>query len=293
MITCIGMATIDYLRVITSYPKEDSENPVIESCDAVGGLAGRGAITIARLGADCKLIYTSGDDNISHDLESSLVSEGVVSCCYRQDNTLSQNSFVLISGDNGKRTTIWLPQPQASDRLIKNLGESINGSECILLDCTDELLTRAAISEANNQEIPIVLDTGSYKPWSDSILSNVQHIISPKKYFSKKYAEPEVERALLTAFKEASCDSFCLTDGELGGLFVSKNKPDEVFNYHPFEIKAIDTCGAGDTFHGAFTFALARKWEIKVCYEFSSWVAAQKCKALGNHSIPRGTSGYP
>ncbi len=41
MITCVGMATIDYLRVVNHYPKEDSENPVIASSDAIGGLAGR------------------------------------------------------------------------------------------------------------------------------------------------------------------------------------------------------------------------------------------------------------
>ena len=54
-----------------------------------------------------------------------------------------------------------------------------------------------------------------------------------------------------------------------------------------FEVEVVDTTGAGDVFHGAFAYALARGWEVARCVEFSAAVAALKCGKLG------GRTGIP
>jgi len=49
----------------------------------------------------------------------------------------------------------------------------------------------------------------------------------------------------------------------------------------------VDTTGAGDCFHGAFCFALARRLAVPEAITFASAVAALACTKLG------GRSGIP
>jgi sugar/nucleoside kinase (ribokinase family) len=54
------------------------------------------------------------------------------------------------------------------------------------------------------------------------------------------------------------------------------------FHYSPaFEIKPIDTTGAGDVFHAAFAFALLRGDELARALEFSSAAAGLACLGMG------------
>jgi sulfofructose kinase len=58
--------------------------------------------------------------------------------------------------------------------------------------------------------------------------------------------------------------------------------------YQPaFKVGVVDTTGAGDVFHGAFSFGLSKGWEIHRIVEFASAVAAIKCTKLG------GRAGIP
>jgi sugar/nucleoside kinase (ribokinase family) len=48
-----------------------------------------------------------------------------------------------------------------------------------------------------------------------------------------------------------------------------------------FPIAAVDTLGAGDVFHGAFTLAIAEGQPIKAAMRFSAAAAALKCTRHG------------
>jgi len=46
-------------------------------------------------------------------------------------------------------------------------------------------------------------------------------------------------------------------------------------------VETVDTTGAGDVFHGAFSFALLAGWEMTRALDFSNAMAALNCTALG------------
>jgi sugar/nucleoside kinase (ribokinase family) len=55
-----------------------------------------------------------------------------------------------------------------------------------------------------------------------------------------------------------------------------------------FPIKAVDTNGAGDVFHGACAVGELRDWSLEWTLTFASAVAAMKCRFLGGRrGIPR------
>ena len=56
----------------------------------------------------------------------------------------------------------------------------------------------------------------------------------------------------------------------------------KTFHYSPaFEIKALDTTGAGDIFHAGFAFALLRGDELPRILEFSCAAAGLSCLGFG------------
>lgn len=75
-----------------------------------------------------------------------------------------------------------------------------------------------------------------------------------------------------------------ITCGKDGGIMYDGNT---FFEYPAFKVEAVDTNGAGDVFHGAFPFSLARGYNYKKCCIFSSAVSALKCTKIGaRKSVP-------
>jgi sulfofructose kinase len=82
------------------------------------------------------------------------------------------------------------------------------------------------------------------------------------------------EAAILELYKKYEPEVIAVTDGANGGYYVSEGK---VYHYDSFKITAVDTNGAGDTFHGAFIAAYLDGKSIAECCKFSSATSAYKC----------------
>lgn len=285
-VACAGMVTLDFLRVVEKYPDENTESRVVASQESIGGPIGRGAIAAARLGAETHLLGTCGDDLFSRLMIELVEKEGIGATWVAMEHYQSQHSFVLISGDSGHRTTVWTPQPRADERVISKLPGFLRGCDCVLMDCTDEILSTAVAGEAMRQGIPTVVDTGSYKPWAEKIFPKVSHPISPRKFFAKRNPELTAEEGMVRAFEEFHPSIWGMTDGEKGGKYVTARTSETVHDYSALEIAAVDTCGAGDVFHGAFAYAIGSRLSINEAFRLSAWAAGKKCEELGNGSIP-------
>jgi sulfofructose kinase len=71
-----------------------------------------------------------------------------------------------------------------------------------------------------------------------------------------------------------------------GGCFVI-DKDGRRFEQPGFEVRAVDTTGAGDVFHGAYVRGLLEGWDLPRVIEFACAVAAIKCtKPGGREGIP-------
>ncbi len=77
------------------------------------------------------------------------------------------------------------------------------------------------------------------------------------------------------------------TTSGLPGQFTAARGEDEFFHWPGFPVKAVDTTGAGDVFHGAFLYGLLEKWNLKKTAQFACATAAMKCRKLG------GRAGIP
>lgn len=282
-VAVVGMATIDYLYVLDSHPAEDSENPVRQHEVVIGGPAGRGAIAAARLGGEgVTLSAMCGTGVHAEVLRRELHAEPLTTnLSVRQQE--SQHSAVIVTADRGTRTTIWTPQPRADEQFIAALPAVFEGADAALLDCTDQALTKAAIARCRELGVPVVIDTGGYKQSSEDLLTGVEFIVSPEKYFTGRHPGEPLERSMAKAQEDFQPKVLVATQAASGGVYLDESG---THRYRGFPVDTKDSCGAGDTFHGALAWAVAAGADTATALDIASWAAAQKCAVFGNGGIP-------
>jgi sugar/nucleoside kinase (ribokinase family) len=75
-----------------------------------------------------------------------------------------------------------------------------------------------------------------------------------------------------------------ITVGPQGSYYLCQG---QVYQCPAFPVKTVDTTGCGDSFHGAFCYAMAQGWDQHQAIRFSAAVAALVASKLG------GRSGLP
>jgi len=240
-------------------------------------------VTAGRLGGDVSLLAMCGTDSFADLLKAEFEREPVRTQWIAQSGS-SQHSFVIVSKATGLRTTIWTPQPRANATLISRVDEILSGADVVLLDCTDEVLTRVAVDRARNQGVPIVMDTGSYKPWSEPLLYGIDYLIAPEKFVvAQQPAAGTPDEAHRLAYEQFTPLVFGVTQGDRGGRYLDAQGAHQ---YDAVAVHAVDTCGAGDTFHGAFALAIALGKNVPGAFDIAAWAASRKCATLGNAGLP-------
>ena len=284
VVAMIGMATLDYLYVLDDYPAADSVTPALEHQVAVGGLAGRGAIAAKRLGGATRLLAACGTGVHAQVLRAGLDAEGV-ECTWVTYDQPSQHSAVILARGDATRTILWLPQPMADARMIERLPDFLDGVDVALLDSTDEALATAALDECEKRGVTTVIDTGSGRPWTGSLLGRVDHVIAPEKYVVRETGHP-AEQAAVELWTGSCRAVFGVTQGPRGGVFTTGSGSERLERWDAAPVTTVDSCGAGDTFHGAYAWALANGRAPAECFATAAWTAALKISQLGNTGIP-------
>ncbi|WP_305779815.1 PfkB family carbohydrate kinase [Nocardia nova] len=282
-VAVVGMATIDYLYVLDSHPAEDSENPVRQYAVVVGGPAGRGAIAAARLGDGGVSLHAMCGSGIHAEVLRRELNREPIDVNLLERDQLSQHSAVIVTADRGTRSTMWIPQPPAASEFLDRLPSVFDGADAALLDCTDPELSRAAVTTCRDMGVPIVMDTGGYKETSEEFLGGVEYIVSPEKFFTERHPGQSLERAMQQVFEDFHPRVLVATQASLGGTYLDDTGS---HRYRGYPVDTKDSCGAGDTFHGALAWAIAAGAKIDAALDIASWSAAQKCAVFGNDGIP-------
>jgi sugar/nucleoside kinase (ribokinase family) len=282
------MVTIDFINEVKEYPKEGTTGPIRRTRTDIGGQVGRAALSCARLGAKTTLAGMVGQ-GVYADLLRAQLGQELLDAHLIMDvaEAGSQHSFITLSGDTGERTILWTPQPRATSACLDVCAALIPHATCVLLDTTDLALATTMAKQCREYGVPSVIDTGSYKPEADELLAFTDHIIAPEKFFQARAAAYGISYrdAILDVMGRFSPTLIVSTEGERGGVYLERDNQ-EIRRYSPTPVKVVDSCGAGDVFHGGFAYALAQGWPISQALDFSTWLAAQKCTQFGNAGLP-------
>ena len=264
-----GMAVADFVFRVRAIPTEAEKYRADSMEIVVGGPAANAAIAIARLGGRAVLSTRLGEDEVADAIRNDLEAEGV-DCRIRRAGR-SPLSAVAVDA--------------AGERQIVNFGGEALAEEPEPLDdlmpgavLVDTGWTRAALAGlalAQARGIPGVVDAEA--PATEAVLEAASHVAFPRRGLTAFAGIGDKEEALLAASRKLD-GWVCVTDGAAGVSYVAEGRVETV---PAFPVHAVDTLGAGDIWHGAFTLRLAEGAGESDAIRFANAVAALKCTGFG------------
>jgi sugar/nucleoside kinase (ribokinase family) len=139
---------------------------------------------------------------------------------------------------------------------------------------------------ARNAGIPTVADFElDSDPRFPELLPLANHLILSREFASLITGKQSPQQAV-RALADPQHEIVAVTCGEAGCWYLERGG--KAPKHQPaFKVKAADTTGCGDVFHGAYAFALARGLPIEERLRLASAAAALKaCRAAGPAGIP-------
>jgi len=277
----LGQCCIDYLGVVEHYPdvneKEEVNNLTIQG----GGPVATAMVTLSRLGASTAFIGKISDDYFGGLIKDGLTSEFVnIDHIIVEKDKRSQFAFIVIEKDTGKRTVLWsraTVTPLRADELNRNV---ISTANVLLLDGLEKEGSMAAAEYARGAGVTIVVDAGSMREGALALVNLSDYFIASED-FARQFSHGNDPKAAAMELLGLGAKTVIITLGEKGSICVS---PESYFYQPAFKVKAVDTTGCGDVFHGAFILGLLRKWDLRETIRFASAAAALKCREIGGRT---------
>lgn len=284
-ILCIGHASYDITIPFYGYPIENSKNRVEGKVECGGGPASNAAYLLGKWGLNSYFVGLIGNDRegqiILNEMDSVNVNTELVEINREMGTTIS---YIIANQQSGSRTVL---TNRAQGYKMTPVSLAMD-ADYILVDGQELELSLSAIKE--NPSAISVLDAGTAKPATIELGKVVDYLVCSKK-FAETIADEEFDykntdtivsiyRKLENKFKT----NIIITLEEKGSLCKVE---DNLKLISSINVKAKDTTGAGDIFHGAFVFGLAKGLKMEDILKFSNVTSAISVKTIGGrYSIP-------
>ena len=255
-----------------------------------GGMAATGMVAAARLGAKCGLASSAGDDPAGHFIRDELAAEGIDLTYFRLRRSGRTGTCLCMSeACSGRKLIIGLAggaKRMTPDDVDEGFYRMVRGAKMLHLDGFHAELALAAAQDARAAGVPVHLDATIGGPTSDRFLAVSDIVFASQSFCEGRFGEDVSPKALERLLDITPARWVGLTMGAAGSIALDRKTNRRHFQ-PAFEIEVLDTVGAGDSFHGAMSFALTRGWPMDKAMRLATAVGAMCCLGLG------GREGLP
>ena len=272
----VGMVTLDLVYLSAKLPDNNQKVVASDYTVAAGGPATNAAVTFSYLGNQATILGVVGTHPITHLIRSDLESQGVAIADLNPTTTQPPPvSSIIVTQSTGDRAVISInaTKSQASSNQVP--AALYSGIDLVLID-GHQMTTGYAIAQfAKNNNIPVVIDGGSWKPGFEKILPFVDYAICSANFYPPTCSSFEEVIAYLA---EAGIPHIAITQGEKPIQYFSRGVSGQMLVP---SINAVDTMGAGDVFHGAFCHYILRQNFIE-SLAAATKIASHSCQFFGS-----------
>lgn len=237
-----------------------------------GGPAANAAITAAKLGFKAGFCGYLGNDSYGDSHLSELQTHAIDTQLIKRGKSPTPLSVVLVK-PNGDRALINYKgdtQALAAD----SIDFSSVKTKTLLFDGHEAKLSLSALQQPHLKTVPSVLDAGSLHDGTLSLMNQVDYLVCSEKFAIQYAGDPKTALIQLAAI----APWVVITLGEHGLIWQNGQETGQL---NAPNIQAVDTTGAGDAFHGAFTAGLAANMDWQDLLYYASTAGAFCCTKLG------------
>lgn len=273
----VGLATLDVIHRIAKAPAVNQKITSAAQFVAAGGPAANAAVTFAALGGDATLVTALGDDPVADLVRADLAAHGVTVVDAAAGTTRAVPvSAVSVVESTGDRSVVSLDAVNSDATPPEGLVGLVADADVVLVDGHHPLIALAAARHARELSTTLVVDAGRWKPVMSDLAEHATDMVcsndfrAPGTDTAESTAAALIGRGVRTVVTTHGGDPVqWWSDGDYGSVPVPP-------------VVVVDTLGAGDAFHGAYSYFSA--WgdgSVAERIERSSHVAALRCSVVG------------
>lgn len=295
----LGICSIalDSISKVDHLPILDSFCTVLSTQKLHGGSGANVMVQSHKIGSNIGIIT-----QVANDSDSDLILKNLDDLqidrrgVYRNDSKFGKAPSCLIYVDPKGEKELVLDKPSSLtpmtlDQINVDL---IEEADVVYLDFNPALPTPELAKIANKKGKKVVLNIQDNMDTirdrgveDDNILNSLQYleVFAPSQEGIKGLSGQTDPEKQITFIRKYYKGLIILTLGTSGLIAVDES--DKLYRLPAFEVEAVDTTGAGDSFIGSFMVAyLVRGMALEDSLEFSSASAALTCTKMGAQSSP-------
>ncbi len=245
------MTTLDCIYQVEQPPAANEKVAANKSLLVAGGPATNAAVAFAQLGQSrhyqATLLSAVGQHPLTALLREDLHTHGVTLMDLAPDRRLPPPvSSIMVTAATGDRALVATNTSALQTDFHPDLIEVLKAVNIVLLDGHQMAVSAQMAQQAKAQQIPVIVDAGSWKPGFETVLASADVVIASANFF------PPECTATVDVFdylQRLKVPQIAITRGAESILYRDGNSSGEI---EIPNVRAVDTLGAGDIFHGAF-----------------------------------------
>jgi sugar/nucleoside kinase (ribokinase family) len=284
----LGYCTYDILAIVPRLPDFDDVRMmhVAELAYDGGGQVGTALTALARLGAQAGYVGVLGDDLEGRWLRDGLVAEGIDTSRLRLDPEIRTNRCLLLVHQATAGRAILCQASTRPDvlRLDDEDRAVLQAARVLHLDGQFMPAAIQAARWARQAGVTVCYDGNHDRPGLRELLPLVDWLVVAQGFPVELTGRPTLDAAVADLLA-GGVSLLVVTEGDRGCRVWAGG---EHWHIAAFPVRAVDTTGAGDAFHGGLIYGMLQGWDVPRAATFASGVAALNCRTLGGR---RGLPG--
>ena len=271
----VGLSTLDFIYLTEKFFHSNEKIVALESTITAGGPATNAAIAFSHLGHQAHLLSIIGNHPLSNLIKADLANYNLeIQDLNSQQLTSPPVSSIIVTQTTGDRAVISLNATK-SQASIEQLPANVLEDVAIVLVDGHQMLISAEIARlAQLNNIPVVMDGGSWKEGWETVLPYVDYAICSANFYPPQCRCLEDVINYLQIYE---IPHLAITQGNQPIIYLDHHQRKQI---NIDVIEEVDTLGAGDIFHGAFCWHILEN-DFSDSLWKASKIASQSCQYFG------------
>jgi len=288
-ILCIGHAAYDITLPMDSFPIENKKVRLNDDkVECGGGPAATAAYLLSYWGVPVSFSGVVGNDFYGDKIKDEFSSVGVDMTYLETSKTnKTTSSYIIANKSNGTRTIITSKDKNLTYNKIK---EITGDYDYILVDGDEFELSYQTIIKYKGKAISMI-DAGKSDEKTVKLAKVVDYLVCSND-FARDYTKLTLDyndlKTVKSVYDKLARDfpGQIIITLEKYGSFTKIN--DEYVLVPSLKVKAVDSTGAGDIYHGSLLYFISQGYELKRAMRLANITSALSVlKVGGRYSIPK------
>lgn len=274
-VLCIGQVAYDITLLVDDYPEENKKVRAKNRVECAGGSAFNSAYLLNNWKIDTTFVGTIGNDYYAEQIQKEADEVGM-KAHFHQINGFTTTSYITTNITNGSRTII---THKNKDAICTSFLEK-EEYDMLVLDSNEVELSKRMLDRYPNAIT--ILDAGKYSEDVLTLGHQVNYFVCSKDFAEKfcgfQLTNMETYQQAWTKIYEEFQNRVVITlEGE--GSFSQEENCGLVPS---ISVKAIDSTGAGDIYHGAFAYFILKGYSLRDTMHYANIAGALSVQRIGS-----------